>query len=171
MAAYDADFVRFVQEIETDLMRATRRLAPAGVDPQDIAAEALARAYARWARLHTLDYRRAWVFRVATNLALSAHSSGRRRAFTLQRWLPVSESPRSRVDEEVVQREVLRTALRGLPPRQREAVTLHYLADLPVAEVARTMGIGAESAKTHVERGIGSLRSALGTTLDGAFDA
>src|SRR5580700_3818996 len=69
----DAEFVRFVGEIEADLARATRRLAPQGIDPADLAAEGLARAYARWEHLGSVDYRRAWVFRVVTNLALSAH--------------------------------------------------------------------------------------------------
>jgi RNA polymerase sigma-70 factor (ECF subfamily) len=168
LAPSDAEFVRFVEEIETDLVRTTRRLAPAGVDPQDLAAEALARAYARWGQLGQAEYRRAWVFRVVTNLALSAHAAGRRRALSLQRWAP---APRAdRVDEEVVDRELLRSALRRLPARQREAVALHYFADLPVAEVARTMGIGTESAKTHVERGIAALRGALGGKLEGVLN-
>lgn len=170
MAPSDAEFVRFVEEIEADLVRTTRRLAPAGVDPQDLAAEALARAYARWGQLGQAEYRRAWVFRVVTNLALSAHASGRRRALSLQRWAPAPLPPGNLVDEGVVDRELLRSALRRLPPRQREAVALHYFADLPVAEVARTMGIGTESAKTHVERGIAALRGALGGRLEGVLD-
>lgn len=171
LAIKDADFVLFVQEVEADLMRTTRRLAPAGVDPQDIAAEALARAYARWNHLGQVDYRRAWVFRVATNIALTAHASGRRRTLTLQRWTPAPDAERGRYDEEIVNREVVREALRKLPTRQKEAVMLHYFADLPVADVARTMGIGAESVKTHVDRGITALRASLGGRLEGVLDA
>jgi RNA polymerase sigma-70 factor (ECF subfamily) len=169
VATYDADFVRFVQEIEDDLTRTTRRIAPAGVDPDDLAAEALARAYARWGQLSVADYRRAWVFRVVTNLALSAHSTGRRHALSFRRWAPATEIVTRPEDDLVVNREILRSAMRKLPARQREAVTLHYLADLPVAEVARTMGIGTESAKTHVERGIAALRSSLGTSPEMAL--
>ena len=162
LAPSDADFVSFVHEIEDDLTRTTRRLAPIGVDPDDIAAEALARVYARWDRLGELDYRRAWVFRVVTNLALTAHSSGRRHAISLRRWAPSSEPAETGVEEQAVDRELLRAALRRLPPRQREAVTLRYFGDLPLAEVAKAMGIGSETAKTHVERGVGVLRRALG---------
>jgi RNA polymerase sigma-70 factor (ECF subfamily) len=171
VAAYDADFVRFVQEIEADLTRTSRRLAPVGVDPDDLAAEALARAYARWGQLGATDYRRAWVFRVVTNLALSAHSSGRRHALSFRRWAPATEIATRPEDENIVNREMLRSAMRKLPARQREAVTLHYLADLPVADVARTMGIGSESAKTHVERGIASLRSSLGTSAEAVLSS
>jgi RNA polymerase sigma-70 factor (ECF subfamily) len=171
VAPYDGDFVRFVEDIESDLIRTTRRLAPAGVDPQDLAAEALARAYARWPQLGHLEYLRAWVFRVVANLALTAHASGRRGRLSLQRWAPAPEQPRARVEEQAVDRELLRSALRKLPNRQREAVMLHYFADLPVADVARSMGIGPESVKTHLERGIAALRASLGTRLEGALDA
>jgi RNA polymerase sigma-70 factor (ECF subfamily) len=169
LAPSDAEFVRFVEEIEDDLVRTTRRLAPAGVDPQDLAAEALARAYARWGQVGQAEYRRAWVFRVVTNLALTAHASGRRGTLSLQRWAPAAEPAAGRVEDDVVDRELLRAALRRLPPRQREAVALHYFADLTVAEVARSMGIGSESAKTHVERGLAALRGALGTKLEGVL--
>jgi DNA-directed RNA polymerase specialized sigma24 family protein len=85
----DEAFVWFVQEIETDLIRTTRRLAPDGVDPRDLAAEALARSYAQWDRIGTMEWRRAWVFRVVGNLALTARSSGRRGALSLRRWAPM----------------------------------------------------------------------------------
>lgn len=169
MAPYDAEFVRFVEEIEEDLVRTTRRLAPVGVDPEDLAAEALARTYVRWGQLVDADYRRAWVFRVVTNMAITAHSSGRRRALSLQRWAPTKEQTERAVEDTVVTRELLRSALRDLTARQKEAVMLHYFADLPVAEVARSMGIGTESAKTHIERGMASLRSSLGDRLEGAL--
>jgi RNA polymerase sigma-70 factor (ECF subfamily) len=171
LAPNDAEFVRFVEEVEADLMRTTRRLAPAGVDPKDLAAEALARAYARWGQLGQTEYQRAWVFRVVTNLALSAHSSGRRAALSLQRWSPAPGSSGGQMADDVVNREMLRSALRKLPARQREAVTLHYFADLTVADVARTMDIGAESAKTHLERGISALRTTLGPRFEGAINA
>jgi RNA polymerase sigma-70 factor (ECF subfamily) len=166
LASYDADFVRFVQEIEADLTRTTRRLAPIGVDPQDLAAEALARAYARWGQLGGLEYRRAWVFRVVTNLALSAHSSGRRGALSFRRWAEMAPPSEGRNEDDVVDRELMRAAMRKLPERQRQAVTLHYFADLPLADVARTMGVSSETAKTHVGRGISALRSSLGAKAE-----
>ncbi len=42
----------------------------------------------------------------------------------------------------------------ALPPRQRTAVTLHYVADLRVADVAQVMGIteGTVAATLHSAR-------------------
>jgi DNA-directed RNA polymerase specialized sigma24 family protein len=39
-------------------------------------------------------------------------------------------------------------AVRGLPRRQREVVTLHYLVDLTRADVATVLGISESSVKT-----------------------
>jgi RNA polymerase sigma-70 factor (ECF subfamily) len=47
----------------------------------------------------------------------------------------------------------LHAALRRLPPRQREAIALHYFADLPIAECARAMGLSVGAVKSHLARG------------------
>lgn len=52
-------------------------------------------------------------------------------------------------------------ALQRLPLRQRQAVVLHYLADLPVAAVADLMNASDGSVKTHLSRA----RQKLGTIL------
>lgn len=55
----------------------------------------------------------------------------------------------------------VRTAMAKLPPRARAAVVLHYLADLPVAEVARVMGISENTTKGHLKLGLARLREEL----------
>jgi len=165
MTVADEQFVAFVDEISADLRRTTERLAPAGIDANDLAAEALARAYARWDKLGEKDYRRAWVFKVVANLALSAHSSGRRHALSLRRWASTDALRATRQGSpeiEVAERTMVRSLLRRLPGRQRQAVVLHFMADLTLDETARVMGVSRETAKTHVDRGLDSLRKALG---------
>jgi RNA polymerase sigma-70 factor (sigma-E family) len=53
-------------------------------------------------------------------------------------------------------------ALRRLPRRQREAVTLKYYLDLPEAEIAAAMGVSGGSVKTHLHRGLAALAQDLG---------
>jgi len=50
-------------------MRIAYRITGSRMEAEDVAAEALARAYASWARIVRLDYRDAWVMRVAANVA------------------------------------------------------------------------------------------------------
>jgi DNA-directed RNA polymerase specialized sigma24 family protein len=53
------------------------------------------------------------------------------------------------------------TALRRLPMRQRSAVVLHYVGDLSVDEVARSMGISTGAVNRHLFRGRETLRRIL----------
>jgi RNA polymerase sigma factor (sigma-70 family) len=54
----------------------------------------------------------------------------------------------------------LMRGLATLPQRQREAVLLHYLADLDTAQTARVMGCSAGTVKAHLARGLAALRRA-----------
>jgi RNA polymerase sigma-70 factor (ECF subfamily) len=51
--------------------------------------------------------------------------------------------------------------VRRLPRRQREVVTLYYLADLSVAEVAHLLGISVGSVKAHLSDARSALRARL----------
>ncbi|MEP6851318.1 MAG: sigma-70 family RNA polymerase sigma factor [bacterium] len=53
-------------------------------------------------------------------------------------------------------------AVSALPRRQRQVVTLHYLADLPVNEVAAVLGISPGSVKSCLH----DARTTLRTTLE-----
>jgi RNA polymerase sigma factor (sigma-70 family) len=64
--------------------------------------------------------------------------------------------------EAVSLRLALGAALRGLPRRQREVVSLRYLADISEADVAQSLGISLNSVKKHTARGMTALRSRLG---------
>ncbi len=133
-----------------------RRLTGNAFEAQDVAIEALGRAFAQWGRVSRLDYPQAWVLRVAVNLVIGA--SRKRRPLARSR-------PDEEVDvaENVVLREALIGALRQLPRRQREAVALRYLADLTEREAAAAMGVSAGSVKTHLSRGLTALKRALGS--------
>jgi RNA polymerase sigma factor (sigma-70 family) len=53
------------------------------------------------------------------------------------------------------------SALRSLPPRQREALVLRYYGGLSEAEIASAMGISRGAVKTHTARAIAALRAVL----------
>src|SRR6266513_1272405 len=60
-----------------------------------------------------------------------------------------------------LERTAVVTALRTLPPRQREALVLRYYGDLSEAQIATTMGISRGAVKSHTARAIASLRAVL----------
>ena len=52
-------------------------------------------------------------------------------------------------------------AVRSLPARQRDCVTLRYFEDLGIEAIAATLGLSANSVKTHLQRGLASLEKRL----------
>lgn len=127
-------------------------------EAQDIVQEAFCRAYARWSTVSAYDDPLAWVRRVAWNMAVSRW----RRAGLLRRWRhdllaePVPAPSTVNVD--------LARALAQLPANQRQAVVLHYLADMPIAAIAAFVGVADGTVKSWLHRG----RTTLGLILGDA---
>ena len=118
---------------------------------EEIAQEALARAYSRWTKVSA--YAEAWVARVAGNLAVDLLRRKKLPAPLVQTGV----AP----DAAVVLRMELQDALRNLPTRQREAMILRYVADMPETEVGKALGIRPGTVKQHLHRGAAAMRSLL----------
>jgi DNA-directed RNA polymerase specialized sigma24 family protein len=54
-------------------------------------------------------------------------------------------------------------ALRTLPVRQRQAIVLHYLVDLPVAEIAQMLGVPQGRSRACLPEGGGRWRPGWGS--------
>ena len=53
-------------------------------------------------------------------------------------------------------------AVRALPRRQRDCVTLRYFEELGIDAIAATLDLSANSVKTHLRRGMATLEARLG---------
>src|SRR5205823_2339826 len=133
--------------------RVAIRVVGNAAEAEDVAAEALSRAFARWDKVESLSYLDAWVLRVAANLAIDVT---RRRRPWLHR--PVLTG----ADDDIATRMALTAALQRLSRRQREVIVLRHLAGLPEQEIAALLGIAHGSVKTHLRRGAAALRDRLG---------
>ncbi len=131
------------------------RMVGSREDARDIAQEAMARAYTRWPKVR--DSAGGWVAKVTTNLALDQLRRRNRRA-------PDPIGVTTDTAGVAAQRADLVAALRRLPRRQRDVVVLRYLADLPEAEVAATLGCSVGTVKQHAHRGLAALRTSLDLT-------
>lgn len=145
--AFDDLFVR--------AFRVARRILGDAATAEDVAAEALARAFAHWRKIGDQPWREGWVVRVATNLALDV---GRGR----NRMTDAEILDEGREDDDVAVRLALVDAMARLPKRQREVVALRHLAGLSEAETAAALKVSTGSVKTHLHRGLAALRTRLG---------
>ena len=134
-----------------------RRLA------EDLAQEALARAWRDWPKVQAGGDAEPWVYTTAFNLLRSWHRRlrvARRRAPELA---PSGTTPDG-TDGSAAGLTV-RRAVAALPPRQREAIALRYYADLPVRETAAVMGCAEGTVRALTAQAVAALRSTLGTDL------
>jgi RNA polymerase sigma-70 factor (ECF subfamily) len=91
------------------------------------------------------------------NLAADRHRRHHRQVAALQRAGPPPSVPPVSVEA-----LALVHALGTLPIKQRQAIVLHYLVDLPVEEVATTLGARAGTVKSWLARGRRTLAARLG---------
>jgi len=69
-----------------------------------------------------------------------------------------SAEERAQTDEG---RRAVIAALRSLPLRQRDCLVLRYYLDLSIPDIAATLGLSANSVKTHLQRGLRSMARSL----------
>jgi RNA polymerase sigma-70 factor (ECF subfamily) len=99
---------------------------------------------------------RPWLYRITLNVA--------RNRLRVRREVPVEEIPSAGVVVSGEGRESVMdvlAALGRLPERQRLAVTLRYLQDLPYREISGVTGWPEGTAKTLVRRGVARLRKMM----------
>jgi RNA polymerase sigma factor (sigma-70 family) len=140
-------------------------------EAEDIAQEALARAYLSWPKVH--PYAEAWTVRVAGNLSIGSWRKSRRLVAMADPELatPVAGDlgPPAADDDSVGSAAAalasdhleLRRALAMLSKRQREVVVLRHLAGFSERETAETLGCSTGSVKQHSSRGLAALRTQL----------
>lgn len=95
----------------------------------------------------------------ARRMLVNAFLARRRRRFNRDF---VTDTPPDRPQPEsdaVADRDVLRRALAGTPPRQRLAVVLRHYEDLSEQRTAELMGCSTGTVKSLTSRGLAALRA------------
>jgi RNA polymerase sigma-70 factor, ECF subfamily len=146
------------------------RMTGSRVDADDLSQEAIARAIEREDTLTDHAGLDAWLMRVATTVCLDhlRHRSVERRATELIDPLDDPELQPCRVEHDPEAAAILRddvrfaviSALQWVPERQRAALILHDVYDLPLVDVGGMLDVNANAAKALVNRARAALQRA-----------
>jgi RNA polymerase sigma-70 factor (ECF subfamily) len=147
-------FLDTFEPLRPDLYRYCRHLTHTPWDAEDLAQDAMARAFVTLGTMFSeLPEPRAWLFRVASNAWIDRV----RRA----RFEPLTDAT---VDGEALpepqaSREAAGTLLTRLSPQERVAVVLKDVFDFSVEETALVLGTTPGAVKAALHRGRGRLSS------------
>jgi RNA polymerase sigma-70 factor (ECF subfamily) len=141
----EADFRHVYEQAFPVVYRVAYRFSGRRETAEDAVQEAFARAFERWGRLRGEPWIVGWIVTTTLNVL---RRTGRRTAelsYEVEGLHSPETEPEGALD--------LWRAIKELPKRQAQAVVLHYLIDLPVAQVAEVMGCREGTAKAHLDRG------------------
>jgi RNA polymerase sigma factor (sigma-70 family) len=128
------------------------------VEAEDCFQETFIAALRAYPRLRAGSNLRGWVLTIAHRKALDAHRARARRAQPMAEIAAVDG--REAADAPFAD-EALWDAVQALPPRQRSAIVLRYIADLPHREIASAIGCSEEAARRSLHEGLIKLRKAV----------
>lgn len=140
----------------------------------DLAQETFVRVYFAIDRYHTAYAFSTYIYRIATNLAISEIRKRKRRTLLSLTGLFQGEDEeqtefqppdtRSRPDEDLVDSEreqVIAKAIATLPPKYRVPIILRDIEGLSYDEIASVMGLGLGTTKSRINRARALLKEKL----------
>ena len=152
------DVERFYAEHHDGVFRYLRRVVGSSEPARDLTQEVFLRVSRAGVPEASDIGRRAWVFRIARNLALNYLRDGRRRPATV----PLDESAVPASQELAL---ALSDAIAGLGDADRDVFLLRESAGLSYAEIAQACDVPIESVRSRLHRTRQALRATLGASL------
>lgn len=151
-ALYDAHYV--------GLVRLAVLLVRDRGTAEEVVQDAFVAVHGRWHRLDDHDRALGYLRTAVVNKARSVLRHRAVVARNVPALLPdVPGADIASLDSE--RRRAVLDALRALPQRQREVLTLRYYLDFSEREIAETLGISQGAVKSHASRGAAGLRQLL----------
>lgn len=144
----------------TQLVRLAIMLVHDAPTAEEVVQDAFQAMHLAWRRLRDTDMALSYLRQAVVNRSRSVL---RHRVMTernVQRTAPDEPSAEESALS-LLERSAVVAALRSLPERQREAITLRYYADFSEADIAAAMGISRSAVKAYTARAMVALRTAL----------
>jgi len=150
-----ASFERLVGRVQVPLVHFRIRRTRCPADAEDLAQDALVRAYRSLARYSPKWRFRTWLFTIAHRLSINLAQRSRRErqdSSALEAIASKGPEPSDRLAAEEVRRSLWDTAARWLEEDEVSALWLHYVEELSTADVAHVLGRSRMAVKTMLFR-------------------
>lgn len=147
-------FAALVREHSRSMFRAARAILDCDADAEDAVGEAVLLAWQAFPKLKRPEAAQCWLLKITVNCAYGQRRKQRR----VVRLDDLSQAAGSVPPPEP---SGLWEAVLRLPEDQRLAVMLYYYEDLPVADIAKALGVPQGTVKSRLSRGRERLRGLL----------
>ena len=127
-------------------------------DAEDVFSDTFLAYYTKKPEFASEEHRKAWLLRVAINLARNTHRA-QKKISELDERLPSQE----RSFEQIELSLDLSEAMRRMQPEYREVLCLFYLQELSTKEIAEVLGKNESTVRTQLMRAREQLRGILET--------
>jgi len=122
-------------------------------DAEDCFQDTFTAALIAYPDLRNADNLKGWLFTIAHHKAMDHHRRMKRAD------IPTLNLPDTRAGEgPELPNEALWIRVRALPPKQRSAIVLRYLEDLPYRTIGEVIGCSEAAARQNVRAGLNELR-------------
>jgi RNA polymerase sigma-70 factor (ECF subfamily) len=153
-----ADFNHLVDEYSREIYHYLWRMLRDPLDAEDALQEAFLRAFRGFPRLKDHSNLRAWLYKIATNVAYTERKRQNRRG---SRTTDLSDFSPIATTDNLEQRDLMEAVLQAveqLPYKQQAALMLRNYQGFSYEEIGATLDCSAEAARANVYQAIKKLR-------------
>lgn len=154
-----SEITRMVEQYGNDILRMCYLQLRSTEDAKDAVQETFFKAYRSFERYQDIGNEKAWLLRIAINTCRDIKRNGWFRF--IDHHKPLESIPQPSEQEQWQDRAITEAILQ-LRQEQRTAIMLYYYEELPVAEIARILGVKPrrvyallKSAKKNLHRLLG----------------